>query len=575
MLDPKGLSLINFVLFIALLLAFGVYRYYFKRNIRISVFLFCISLLPILSIFRNGSYESSDLTLHTHYLMSFYENIANGIIVPQWTNVGYGTPVFIFLYPLPFYMGSILHFLGFSFLSSMKLVFALSFIGSGIGMYYFLKNEFNEKAGIVGSIFYLFAPFHFVDMHFRASVGETLSFTFIPFVFFFMSKYLDTGKVVFFLLASIFYAFLITSHLTTTLIVTHLLLFFIVIKWIYKGRRLKNLLYSLSALLLGVGLSSFYWTPAILEVRNTLYSLTLPTGGFLSIGNLLYSTGRLFIVFQGNKGDSQYLIGYFHILVFLMLLSYLFRKKLKSYTRSISVFLVISFTLLSFMTLSISKPIWGLIPYLNNFQFAWRLLVPIAFISSFIAGLVALKTKNKHFILICFLTIIITIPNWGNRKMVPFPEENRAGYETLYTEFYDPSDPTYHLIYDDLSKVKVREIPNKKIEILTGNAIIRELKRTPNYHLYIINVKANTLFKENTLYFPGWTLNVNGKPYLFNYKNPSHRGVILFNLNPGIYKVEISLRDTSIRKISKTISLLSLLTSFGILLWAIRKHSKD
>lgn len=558
-INPQGLSAINLVLFLLLLLGFTGYKYIFKKNINLLVLLICISILPIWSIFRNGTYESSDLTLHTHYLMSFFENLQNGIIVPQWTNVGYGTPVFIFLYPLPFYIGSLFHVIGFSFLNSMKLVLASSFILSGIGMYYFLKNEFEDKAGFIGAIFYLFTPFHFVDMHFRASVGETLSFAFIPFIFLFSSKLLKTNKYRYFFLNSLFIAFEITSHLATSLIALHLLFIFFILKLHFQNKKIKVLFSWLLSVFLGIGLSAFYWYPATTEVKNTLYYLTLPTQGFLQLNNLLYSTGRMFIVFQGNRGDSQYLIGYLHIFVFFILIFLIFNK-LRNYERSLALFLTSALLFLSFMTLTYSKPLWQLIFYLNNFQFAWRLLLPISFISSFIAGFVAFKLKkNKIMLLVVFLTILITIPNWGNRKMASFPTENRSGYETLYTEYYDPSDPIYHKIYDDLGKVKVREIPNEYIKALDGNTNIKPITHSPNYHFYIANTKTTSLIKENTLYFPGWKLYINNKQQEFNYKSEKYRGIILFNLKPGIYKIELKLEDTLIRSLGKLISFSSLI----------------
>jgi len=61
-------------------------------------------------------------------------------------------------------------------------------------MYLWLKTEFNENSAFVGSLFYLFAPYHLEDLHFRVSVGEVLSFAPLPFVFYFSSLLIKTGK---------------------------------------------------------------------------------------------------------------------------------------------------------------------------------------------------------------------------------------------------------------------------------------------------------------------------------------------------------------------------------------------
>ena len=65
---------------------------------------------------------------------------------------------------------------------------------------------------------YLFAPYHLVDLHFRASVGETLSFVFIPLVFLYSKNLIETKKYKFLILGAISIALLMTSHLATAMI---------------------------------------------------------------------------------------------------------------------------------------------------------------------------------------------------------------------------------------------------------------------------------------------------------------------------------------------------------------------
>ena len=73
-----------------------------------------ISILPVINIFRPGTYASGDLTSHSVFLQSFFENIRDGIFIPQWSGGlcgGYGCPIFLFLYTMPYYIGSVFHFL--------------------------------------------------------------------------------------------------------------------------------------------------------------------------------------------------------------------------------------------------------------------------------------------------------------------------------------------------------------------------------------------------------------------------------------------------------------------------------
>ena len=51
-------------------------------------------------------------------------------------------------------------------------------------MYYFMKKITKDKnVSILGSALYMVMPYHLTDMYIRGSVGEFLSFIFIPLVF--------------------------------------------------------------------------------------------------------------------------------------------------------------------------------------------------------------------------------------------------------------------------------------------------------------------------------------------------------------------------------------------------------
>src|SRR3989344_5306679 len=84
---------------------------------------------------------------------------------------------------------SFIHLFGLSFIDSFKIILVFSFILSGQGMYLLVKDVTgNKKAGFISALFYLFAPYHLIDMHFRVAIGETLSFALLPFCFLYLRK---------------------------------------------------------------------------------------------------------------------------------------------------------------------------------------------------------------------------------------------------------------------------------------------------------------------------------------------------------------------------------------------------
>lgn len=206
-----------------------------------------------------------------------------------------------------------------------------------------------------------------------------------------------------------------------------------------------------------------------------------------------------------------------------------------------------------------SKSIWEVTPFLKYSQFSTRLLVILALCVSIIAGIVAKKINKNWFIVgLCFLTIAYTILNWGNRGTIPTIQD-----EYLKKEFdikpdisgLEPSSP----IWADLKKSQLRTKPKANIEILQGNAATKETARTPISHRYQINAFSSINIKENTLYFPGWTVEANKKLVSVNYSNPDFPGVISFDLPEGNYNVEVKFVDLPIIIFSKWLSLISLI----------------
>ena len=50
-------------------------------------------------------------------------------------------------------------------------------------MYLWLKEWLNQKAAILGTILFQFAPYRFVNMYERGTIGEPLGYIFIPLSF--------------------------------------------------------------------------------------------------------------------------------------------------------------------------------------------------------------------------------------------------------------------------------------------------------------------------------------------------------------------------------------------------------
>lgn len=122
-------------------------------------------------------------------------------------------------------------------------------------------------------------------------------------------------------------------------------------------------------------------------------------------------------------------------------------------------------------------------------------------------------------------------------------------------------------IYVNPQKVWQTAIPEKQIEVLNGSFDIQRIERSITKHKYILNVKEDSLIKENTYYFPGWELIVDNKLRKIDFTNTTYPGIIVFPLEKGIHEVSLIFSDTPVRRFSLLTSLISLfITGFGLLI---------
>ncbi len=579
MQDPTRMVLMAIIAaIIAFIILIIYFKFFAKKKTNYLFLILLVSIPPIVSIFRPGSYESGDLSLHTMRTTSFYNILFNEHLIPRWLpefNVGYGDPYFQFAYFLPYFIGAILHFVGFTFLDSIKLLLLFSFILSGVTMYLWAKDELGEKAGFVSALFYLFAPYHLVDLHFRVSIAETLSFVFLPLLLLLTKKLFQKPTIKLILAFAFSYGLLILTHQVTTLIFSPILVAYALFIWIQKKKRsYKDLIIYALAIIYGFLLTMFYWLPVITEAKYTQANLSQNIASFTPLNELLYAPWRFGLLFQGHFGELSFLIGYTQLFIIFAAIYLLIKKNFDKKLKPLLFFFLTLFFILVFMITPQSKELWGILPFFKYSQFSYRLSEFLVLCTSIIAGIVVSKwKKNSWIVLLCLITALYTILNWGNRKALPDVQDayliKEFARQPDIQIYLEPSSP----IWADLKKSKVRIKPKGHIEILSGTAEIQTLSRTSIDHKYIINSPSGVTIKENTLYFPGWTLLVNGKQKAIYYTNPAYPGIVTFSLPKGLYEVELTFQNTKDRSISLLVSILSFFLALIALCFSfIRKY---
>jgi len=575
MSQPVHMVFINIIASLLLVAAVLFYRFvYPKKKINLFILLLFTAILPIISVFRIGDYQSGDFNIHIYRMMSFFNSLKEGILMPSWAadlNATYGNPLFLFNYTLPYYIICLLHLLGISFITATKLYLGLVLYLSAIFMYFLAKETTNNKlAAFSSAIFYLFAPYHLIDVHFRATLGESTIFCITPLLFLFLAKYSKNNKLIYLTLVALLTYLLFLSHPLLAVVIIGICVLYVIFTGLLN-KNIKSILNQLLSLFIGIVISAYIWGPFIIY---SPYMFNYPTTNnvvFYPFNLLLYSPWRFGLLFQGPKGELATVIGYTQLFVVLasiiLLLANKFSKKIKKQI----MFWIILFLATLFMMYPLSNIFWRYIPTVEVMLILYsRLSLALALFTSIIAGFFVLhfETKKKLIYTLLILTIGLTILNWGQRTLLPMVNDNALRKNVPYSTLTEGPINYLDTIWADSKNPWFSKIPQNHLDILSGKGYVKELSRTTTKHVYLISASTPLTIRENTLYFPGWQATSNDKIIPIH---PGYRGIISFNLSKGIQHVEVAYNDISLVYLLKVINALGVSIMFVYLIFYLFK----
>ena len=163
------------------------------------IFSIVVAFPVILPYLREGYFPTHDGEWAVVRLTDMFRTLRDFQIPARYSgnlNFGYGYPLFNFVYPFPYYFGTFMHFLGFGFVNTIKILFAASVFLSAFFMFFASRILWkNTWAGVISMIMYTYFPYRMVDLYVRGSIGESLSFVLFPLLFYLAIKLVDKASV--------------------------------------------------------------------------------------------------------------------------------------------------------------------------------------------------------------------------------------------------------------------------------------------------------------------------------------------------------------------------------------------
>ncbi len=411
------------------------------KGLLVTLALCLFALWPLL--YRPGLPNGDDVLYHVYRAAEMDRTWSHGVLTPRWAEAfytGYGAPLFHYYASLTYYLTSILmRVFALDAVNSLRLLIALCVLGSGAGMYSFVRRFAGNAGGIMAALCYVYSPYLlFTEPYSRGAYPELLAFALFPALMWSYSRLITTRNVSSFLLAVALEAMLIISHNLMALVMTGLLAAWVV--WSLgaaifipqsdntasRWRRAHPHLLALLALALGVGLAAYFWLPVTQE--GGAVKLANLTGVaelnyrnfFVPVLHLLEANPRTDagalngLEHRLNLGVPQWTLALSGILGIIILLArpiinktpianhqpsfphpsslipHPFSLSTQYSALSTSLFFTLAALALIALILSASAPIWETVVPLAYLQFPWRLLGPAVFCLSVLAGMNAL-----------------------------------------------------------------------------------------------------------------------------------------------------------------------------------------
>ncbi len=499
----------------------------------------------------------------------FYKGLSFGHWFPRWApdlSGGRGQPFFSFNPPLIYYLIAFFHFVGFTFIASQDLAIFVLLLLSALGMYLLAGSFFGPRGGVISSAAYLFAPYFLVTLYVRHALADFAAFAFLPFLFWGVYHFAERGGFKRLAIGVLALALLTLSSNPVALIMfPGLLLLLMALSW-YR-RSWPTLVRGAWSIALGLGLSAFFWLPALTE-RQYVHLTRLLQGGlrfenhFVYVQQLFHSKWGYGLSVPGTGDGMSFEIGLLQLALIAVVIGALFWGVRTSWRVTLLVGFMTLLTFgAAFLSTNLSTLVWNHLSLLRYLEYPWRFLSLVAFATAFVAGGVILLVRNRprylNVVTVGAILLIVSL-GLGHAKPSTFRNVTDAQYSPTVIAQQNLAVTTAQ----EYQPVWVQELLKSTATVpvvfkMGSGSVTTVPDSTSAFQRYVLNVRAPSLIQFNTDYFPGWTLKVNGVLTKIDASDPT--GAITLNLKPGQYLIQLAFGNTPVRTVSIGLSWLTLI----------------
>ncbi len=553
-----------------------------------------LSLIVIRTALIPGcTWKTHDLMFNMERFAAASYAIGDGQFFPRWSrdlNFGYGYPLLLFYPPSTVMLVAGLNLAGIGILAGTKLLVAFSSILAAAFAYVLGRYVWRDRiSAAFTAVCYILLPYHLLTIMVRGALAEYAAHALAPALLWaFLRLPAKPSNRAIALIAALSGLLMLTHNASYMLTVPLCL----ATTLINGPCRIRKLLAGCGALLLGLGISAFYWIPAFIE-KSLVAISNLRHLTNLDYHNHFANLEKIFSEKWGYDGIGITLSVIWVIAVIITLKTFgakppgtrIPAKYSRTNTSGINTpgnntpgnntrgdrnsalhrltgFFLICVPLVILLTTPVAAFIWDHIVLLQYVQFPWR-LTAIAGLCAAAAAPAAINGFARpvpRCAAACVATaaLLIASPLQTDRQIQRFDDRPGLSLRHLRTS------GTTAVVGDEYLPLTVKTRPEvvsgPRQEMLTPEdpcaVWIPDEDRSHRISAFVVNDRS-AVVQVNCLYFPGWIGTIDGKTA--GIRPHEQTGLIEVDMPAGDHHLELAFVNTPIRTTGIVVSILSFL----------------
>jgi len=518
-----------------------------------------LAILALRPLYRGRLIDGHDATGYPPRVVEFARAVADRQVPPVWAadlGSGYGQPLFEFAPPLVYLAVLPFHAVGFRLADSLQLGLAILHIAGAAAVYRLGRRAGSRAAAVAGAAAWLFAPFTALELYVRSAFAEAAALAVAPIAVLGLIRGAERPSLPRTAIAGAAVSLVVLAHNGAALLLLPSLALIAAATARGSARPARAGAASAGALVLGLGLSAFFWLPALAE--KGFVQVDLLRQDFLRWSDhavaphqLLWSRWGHGVSVPGEADGMSFALGPVHLVLAAAGAVLAWRSRERG-RRAETVALAAVALLGAWLATSWSAPLWSRVETLQYLAYPWRALLLPGLCLPLLAVPAFERLGRKVAVAAAAVLVAFNLPHTEPKGYLTFDDEYYApasiaqkGISTTTREEYTPRWVEQRLPY---SPVRLRGL-DAPLDVL--HETIRSARQE-----YDVRAGRPTSVDAATFYYPGWTVEVDGAPAPVSPAPVD--GTIRFGLGAGSHHVVLELRPTPLRRAAWVATLASL-----------------